>query len=201
MVARRARSGEPLRRQRGVHHGLRQGRPQTSRTARPRRPALHRLDRFPADRRRLPVGLRPCQGRRLAGVSQRRDGRRTAFVGGCPLLPVHAGELQCRSLGARVEAFDESGRPIIGQTGELVLTAPLPSMPVMLWNDPDGHRLRESYFEMFPGVWRHGDWIRITERGSAVIEGRSDSTLNRAGHPIRDERALPGRRGDPGGGR
>jgi acetoacetyl-CoA synthetase len=105
----------------------------------------------------------------------------SAFVGGCPLLPVHAGELQARALGARVEAFDEEGRSVVDQTGELVLTAPLPSMPVAFWNDPDGARYRESYFEMYPGVWRHGDWIRITERGSAVIEGRSDSTLNRQG--------------------
>ena len=105
----------------------------------------------------------------------------SAFVGGVPLLPVHAGELQARSLGARVEAFDQAGRSVVGETGELVLTAPLPSMPVSFWNDPDGARYRESYFEMYPGVWRHGDWIRITERGSAVIEGRSDSTLNRQG--------------------
>jgi acetoacetyl-CoA synthetase len=105
----------------------------------------------------------------------------SAFVGGSPLLPVHAGELQARALGARVEAFDPEGRSVVGQTGELVLTAPLPSMPVFFWNDPDDMRYRESYFEMYPGVWRHGDWIRITERGSAVIEGRSDSTLNRQG--------------------
>jgi acetoacetyl-CoA synthetase len=105
----------------------------------------------------------------------------TAFVGGCPHLPVHAGELQCRALGARVEAFDDAGQSVVGQTGELVLTAPLPSMPLFFWNDPGGRRYRESYFEMYPGVWRHGDWIRITERGSAVIEGRSDSTLNRGG--------------------
>ena len=105
----------------------------------------------------------------------------SAFVGGCPWLPVHAGELQARALGARVEAFDSAGRSVVGETGELVLTAPLPSMPIFFWNDPDGARYRESYFEMFPGVWRHGDWIRITERGSAVIEGRSDSTLNRGG--------------------
>ena len=105
----------------------------------------------------------------------------SAFVGGSPLLPVHAGELQARALGARVEAFDPDGRSIVGETGELVMTAPLPSMPVGFWNDPDGSRYRESYFEMYPGVWRHGDWIRITERGSAVIEGRSDSTLNRQG--------------------
>jgi acetoacetyl-CoA synthetase len=105
----------------------------------------------------------------------------SAFVGGVPTLPVHAGELQARSLGARVEAFDQAGQSVVGETGELVLTAPLPSMPVFFWNDPDGRRYHESYFEMYPGVWRHGDWIRITERGSAVIEGRSDSTLNRQG--------------------
>nr|MBA3234999.1 acetoacetate--CoA ligase [Chloroflexota bacterium] len=98
-----------------------------------------------------------------------------------PTLPVHAGELQAPFLGARVEAFDETGRPVVGQTGELVLTAPLPSMPLFFWNDPDGERLRSTYFEMYPGVWRHGDWIRFTERAGAVIEGRSDSTLNRHG--------------------
>jgi acetoacetyl-CoA synthetase len=105
----------------------------------------------------------------------------SAFVGGCPLLPVRAGELQCRSLGARVEAFDGAGRAVTGQTGELVITAPMPSMPVRFWNDPDGARYRESYFEMYPGIWRHGDWIRLTPSGGAVIEGRSDSTLNRGG--------------------
>ncbi len=105
----------------------------------------------------------------------------SAFVGGCPLLPVRAGELQCRSLGARVEAFDEAGRAVVGRTGELVITAPMPSMPVSFWNDPSGARYRESYFEMYPGVWRHGDWIRLTPSGGAVIEGRSDSTLNRGG--------------------
>jgi acetoacetyl-CoA synthetase len=105
----------------------------------------------------------------------------SAFVGGVPTLPVHAGELQAASLGAKVEAFDPEGRPVVGRTGELVMTEPLPSMPVGFWNDPDGSRYRESYFEMYPGVWRHGDWIRFTQRGSAVIEGRSDSTLNRQG--------------------
>jgi len=105
----------------------------------------------------------------------------SAFVGGCPLLPVRAGELQCRSLGARVEAFDESGRSVTGRTGELVLTAPMPSMPVAFWGDPGGVRYREAYFETYPGVWRHGDWIRLTPSGGAVIEGRSDSTLNRGG--------------------
>ncbi len=105
----------------------------------------------------------------------------TAFVGSSPLLPVRAGELQCRSLGARVEAFDEAGRSVVGETGELVLTAPMPSMPVAFWNDPGDRRYRESYFETYPGVWRHGDWIRLTPSGGAVIEGRSDSTLNRQG--------------------
>ncbi len=106
----------------------------------------------------------------------------SAFVGGSPLLPVRAGELSCRYLGAKVEAFGEDGRPVpTGQTGELVLTAPLPSMPIGFWGDPDGRRYREAYFERFPGVWRHGDWIRFTTSGGAVIEGRSDSTLNRGG--------------------
>jgi acetoacetyl-CoA synthetase len=105
----------------------------------------------------------------------------SAFVVGCPLLPVHAGELQCRALGAAVDAFDDQGQSVLDQTGELVLTQPLPSMPVFLWNDPDGSRYHAAYFDMYPGVWRHGDWIRLTSRGSAVIQGRSDSTLNRLG--------------------
>jgi acetoacetyl-CoA synthetase len=105
----------------------------------------------------------------------------TAFVGGVPTLPVYLGELQARSLGASVEAWDQEGRPLVGQVGELVITQPMPSMPICFWNDPDGSRLRESYFSMYPGVWRHGDWIEITERGTAIIYGRSDSTINRGG--------------------
>ncbi|MBK1784317.1 acetoacetate--CoA ligase [Prauserella cavernicola] len=105
----------------------------------------------------------------------------TAFVGSAPDVPVWLGELSCRSLGAAVEAYDESGKPVIGQVGELMITKPMPSMPVFFWNDPDGTRLREAYFEEFPGRWRHGDWIKITPRGSAIIYGRSDSTLNRGG--------------------
>src|SRR2546421_657472 len=105
----------------------------------------------------------------------------SAFVGGSILLPVYAGELQCRSLGAKVEAFDEQGRPLIDEMGELVITEPMPSMPIYFWNDPEGKRYQESYFEMYPGIWRHGDWIMITNRGSAVIYGRSDSTINRQG--------------------
>jgi acetoacetyl-CoA synthetase len=105
----------------------------------------------------------------------------TAFVGGVPTLPVYEGELQARALGAKVEAFDEHGDPVVDQVGELVLTAPLPSMPVFFWNDPDGTRYRDAYFSMYPGVWRHGDWIEITSRGTAIIYGRSDSTINRGG--------------------
>jgi acetoacetyl-CoA synthetase len=105
----------------------------------------------------------------------------TAFVGGVPTLPVYEGELQARALGAKVEAFDEHGDPVVDQVGELVLTAPLPSMPVFFWNDPDGKGYRDAYFSMYPGVWRHGDWIEITSRGTAIIYGRSDSTINRGG--------------------
>ena len=105
----------------------------------------------------------------------------TAFVGGVPLLPVRTGELQCRSLGAGVHAFDEEGLPVVEEVGELVITEPMPSMPLFLWGDESGERYEGSYFEMYPGVWRHGDWIKITDRGSAVIYGRSDSTINRGG--------------------
>jgi acetoacetyl-CoA synthetase len=94
---------------------------------------------------------------------------------------VWLGELSCRMLGAPVAAYDDAGREIVDEVGELVITGPMPSMPLFFWNDPDGFRLREAYFADFPGVWRHGDWIRITRRGSAVIYGRSDSTLNRGG--------------------
>jgi acetoacetyl-CoA synthetase len=105
----------------------------------------------------------------------------TAFVGGVPTLPVHRGELQARALGCKVQAFDPEGHAVIGEVGELVVTEPMPSMPLYLWNDPEGARYRESYFDMYPGIWRHGDWIEITERGTAIISGRSDSTINRGG--------------------
>ena len=105
----------------------------------------------------------------------------TGFVGPSPILPVHAGEIQCRCLGAKVEAFDENGNSVTNEVGELVLTEPLVSMPLFFWNDEDGTRLRESYFDMFDGVWRHGDWVEITDRGTLVISGRSDSTLKRSG--------------------
>jgi acetoacetyl-CoA synthetase len=105
----------------------------------------------------------------------------TAFVGGVPLLPVRAGELQARALGSKVEAFDEDGNPVTDDVGELVITEPMPSMPIYFWNDPEGERYRESYFEVYPGVWRHGDWIKVKDDGACVIYGRSDSTINRGG--------------------
>jgi acetoacetyl-CoA synthetase len=105
----------------------------------------------------------------------------TAFVGGVPTLPVYRGELQGPSLGCKVEAWDPDGRPLVGAVGELVISEPMPSMPVQLWGDADGSRYRMSYFDMFPGVWRHGDWIELTERGTAIISGRSDATINRGG--------------------
>ncbi|GAA2527494.1 acetoacetate--CoA ligase [Winogradskya humida] len=105
----------------------------------------------------------------------------TGFVGGAPLLPVIEGVISCRALGAKVEAYDPEGKPLIGRLGELVVTAPMPSMPVGFWNDSDGRRYFEAYFDVFPGVWRHGDWITIGEDGTCVITGRSDATLNRGG--------------------
>ncbi len=105
----------------------------------------------------------------------------TAFVGGVSLLPVYRGELQARALGAAVESWDEEGNSVIGEVGELVVTKPMPSMPVSFWGDEDGSRYREAYFDHYPGVWRHGDWIEVTPRGTAIIYGRSDSTINRGG--------------------
>ena len=104
-----------------------------------------------------------------------------AFVGACPMLPVREGRISGRILGAKVEAFDPDGRPVMGEQGELVITEPMPSMPVGFWGDADGSRYRSAYFEDFPGVWRHGDWIAFDDDGSCVISGRSDSTLNRGG--------------------
>ncbi len=105
----------------------------------------------------------------------------TPFVGAAPTLPVWLGEISGPALGAAVAAFDEAGRPVVDKVGELVVTEPMPSMPVSFWDDPDGTRLRAAYFEDFPGLWRHGDWVKITPRGSCVIYGRSDATLNRGG--------------------
>jgi acetoacetyl-CoA synthetase len=105
----------------------------------------------------------------------------SGFVGGCPHFPVYAGEIQCRLLGCYLESFNESGNPVRGQLGEMVILEPMPSMPLYFWNDPGNERYRSSYFGYYPGVWRHGDWIEITERGTVIIYGRSDATLNRDG--------------------
>lgn len=105
----------------------------------------------------------------------------SSFVGGSPILPVYAGEIQCRILGSAVESFNEAGEPLIDEVGEMVITKPLPSMPVFFWGDTGHKRYTESYFEMYSGVWRHGDWLKITKRGTCVIYGRSDATLNKMG--------------------
>jgi acetoacetyl-CoA synthetase len=105
----------------------------------------------------------------------------TPFVGGVPIQPVYAGEIQGASLGAKVQAFNEAGEPVLNEVGELVISEPMPSMPLYFWNDPGMARYKASYFEMFPGIWRHGDWISFNERGGCVIYGRSDSTINRMG--------------------
>ena len=116
----------------------------------------------------------------LASISGGTDPG-AAFVGACPILPQYAGEMQCRCLGVAVHAFDEAGNSLIDEVGELVCTLPMPSFPLYFWNDRDDRRYHESYFEMYPGFWRHGDWLKITPRGGAIIYGRSDSTINRHG--------------------
>ncbi|GAA2461706.1 acetoacetate--CoA ligase [Streptomyces glaucus] len=105
----------------------------------------------------------------------------SCFAGAVPTLPVYTGELQAPCLGTDLQSWDPSGRPLVDEVGELVVTNPMPSMPIRFWNDPDGSRYRDSYFATYPGVWRHGDWITVTSRGSVVVHGRSDSTLNRQG--------------------
>ena len=105
----------------------------------------------------------------------------SCFALGCPTRPVWRGELQCRGLGMKVDVYDENGRPVRGQKGELVCTAPFPSMPLGFWNDPDGAKYRAAYFERFPGIWCHGDWVELTEHDGMIIYGRSDATLNPGG--------------------
>ncbi len=126
--------------------------------------------------------VRECVGRDilLASISGGTD-IVSCFVGGCPLLPVRRGEIQCRMLGMDVQAWNDAGEPVTGEKGELVCRQPAPSMPVMFWNDPDGERYRRAYFDTFPGVWAHGDFITITESGGVIIHGRSDATLNPGG--------------------
>jgi acetoacetyl-CoA synthetase len=105
----------------------------------------------------------------------------SAFAGGSPIVPVWPGELSAPCLGVALDSWDERGQPVRGTVGELVITKPMPSMPVAFWNDPAGSRYREAYFGTYPGAWRHGDWITITDRWSVVVHGRSDATLNRHG--------------------
>ena len=116
----------------------------------------------------------------LASISGGTD-LNGCFALGNPLGPVYAGELQCRGLGMKVEAFDAAGKPVVNRKGELVCTAPFPSMPIYFWNDPDGSRYRKAYFSVFPNVWTHGDYIEITDTGGVIIYGRSDATLNPGG--------------------
>lgn len=103
------------------------------------------------------------------------------FIGGNPTQPVYRGEMQCRVLGAAVHAFNDAGEPVIDEVGELVCTEPMPCMPLFFWNDSDNQRYLDSYFDVFPGVWRHGDWMKVTENGGVIIYGRSDATINRYG--------------------
>lgn len=105
----------------------------------------------------------------------------TGLAGGAPTVPVWPGELSCPALGVALDSYDEDGHPVRGRVGELVITAPMPTMPLHLWNDPDGIRYHDSYYDRWPGVWRHGDWVTLTDHGSVVIHGRSDATLNRKG--------------------
>jgi acetoacetyl-CoA synthetase len=105
----------------------------------------------------------------------------SCFMLGCPVLPVYAGEIQCRGLGMKVEAYDENGKGVLNQKGELVCTKPFPSMPVFFWDDPEGTKYRSAYFDVYPGVWRHGDFIEITDTGGIIVYGRSDATLNPGG--------------------
>jgi acetoacetyl-CoA synthetase len=116
----------------------------------------------------------------LASISGGTD-LNGCFALGNPMAPVYAGELQCRGLAMKVEAFDENGQPVINQQGELVCTAPFPSMPIYFWNDPDGKKYHSAYFDVYPNVWRHGDYILITEQGGVIMYGRSDATLNPGG--------------------
>ena len=116
----------------------------------------------------------------LASISGGTD-TAAAFVGSCPIMPLYAGEMQCRALGIAAHALDDAGKPLIDEVGELVITEPMPSMPLYFWNDPGNLRYLDSYFDHYPGLWRHGDWIRITKRGGAIIYGRSDATINRYG--------------------
>jgi acetoacetyl-CoA synthetase len=176
------RRGRHLLRDLGaVPDGLPQGGAAAARRRRPVRPARRRIDRRTAAGGGVPLRRRGDRSIGPGPVDLGGTDVCTAFVGSSPLVPVWEGEISCRHLGCAVEAFDAAGRPVVGEQGELVITQPMPSMPVAFWNDPDGRRYRDAYFGEWPGVWRHGDWVTFTERGSCVISGRSDATLNRGG--------------------
>jgi acetoacetyl-CoA synthetase len=172
---------DDVRAQPGVHDGLPQGGPRA-------RPRLRPLDAEDGLRRRLPaprglvrVDLRAGRPEMMLNVGSGGTDVCTGIVQGYPLLPVYAGEMAGKCLGVDVAAFDPDGQEVVGELGELVIRQPMPSMPVRFWNDDDGARYRAAYFDFYPGVWRHGDWIMFTERGTSIITGRSDATLNRGG--------------------
>ena len=164
-----------------VPHELRQGGPAPGARVRPLEPARRGLRRRPAPGRGLPLRLRRARPLGHAAQRQRRHRRLHRPRLGQHVPPVYEGEIAGPALGVDAQAFDENGRPVVGELGELVITKPMPSMPVRFWNDPGDERYRSAYFDLFPGVWRQGDWIRFTDYGSCVITGRSDATLNRAG--------------------
>ena len=157
------------------------------------RTAVGRVDRLAALVRRASPGS-TTRSTTTCGSSPPPAAPMSAPRSSAASRPCRSTRASCRpaSLGARLEAWSPDGKPLVGEVGELVLTEPMPSMPLFFWGDADGSRYRESYFEMFPGVWRHGDWIEITDRGTAIISGRSDATINRGGDPDGHERDLPG---------
>ncbi len=179
-----ARRGDPPDlhgREPRVPRGVPQGGAPAGSRPRPRLDPRVRYGRLPAARRGVPLGLRAARAGRAPRQRQRRDGRlqrdRRRLAAAAGLRGRDLGRL----LGVATEAFDLHGEPVVGELGELVITRPMPSMPVGLWGDADGSRYRSAYFDMFPGVWRQGDWVRFSERGSCVVSGRSDATLNRGG--------------------
>ena len=177
----RRRRRHLLRHERGLPHRVHEGGRGAGAGGGPVGAAEPRIDRLAAPRGGLRVGVRAREERPVALLHQRWHRSLYRLRRRLPRAPGALRGDPGRCLGAAVEAWDEDGRPLTGQVGELVITEPMPSMPLFFWNDPGGRRYRESYFETYPGVWRHGDWIKINERGGAVIYGRSDSTINRQG--------------------
>ncbi len=166
----------------GLPDGVPQGGPGARAGVRPRLDPRLRHGRLPARRPRATATSTTSSGPTCCSINgSGGTDVCSGIVGGSPLLPVYEGEISGRLLGVATDAFDLEGEPVVGELGELVITKPMPSMPVELWGDTDGSLYRRSYFDMFPGVWRQGDWIRFSERGSCVVTGRSDATLNRGG--------------------